>query len=129
MGDWVLFLDDDDWWLHEYVLEQLVGKLREVGAKTDILCFSFIWRGVRYASPKSNAGGTSLYPAVWNKCWRRSFVGKTRFPNVTAISDWHFHRKMLAKNPRITIWDMPMYYYNYLGVPGSISEKAGQKIP
>ena len=22
-GEWILFMDDDDWWLHEYVLEML----------------------------------------------------------------------------------------------------------
>ena len=26
-GDWVLFLDDDDWWLHEFVLQQLAEKV------------------------------------------------------------------------------------------------------
>ena len=22
-GEWILFLDDDDWWIHEYVLEEI----------------------------------------------------------------------------------------------------------
>ena len=26
-GDYVLFMDDDDWWLHEYVLQQLSEKI------------------------------------------------------------------------------------------------------
>lgn len=115
-GDWVLFMDDDDWWLHEYVLQQLATK---VGREhEDIVAFSFIWKGVKYASPRSNGG--SLYPAVWNKCWNRQFIGDTRFPNVYSISDYKFHLAMLNKNPRIVEWDMPMYYYNYLR-EGSIS--------
>ena len=28
-GDWILFMDDDDWWLHEYVLEQINSKLTD----------------------------------------------------------------------------------------------------
>lgn len=116
-GDWILFMDDDDWWLHEYVLQQLaerVGKENE-----DILAFSFIFKGIKYASPLSNGG--QLYPAVWNKCWRRSFIGDTRFPNVHSVSDWYFWLTMLDKNPKIATWDMPMYYYNYMRV-GSITE-------
>lgn len=122
-GDWILFMDDDDWWLHEFVLEQLAEKLNEVD--TDILCFSFIWKGIKYCSPKSLNG--NLYPSVWNKCWKRSFIGDTRFPNVYSISDYYFHCQMMSKNPRLYIWDMPMYYYNYLR-KGSISDEMGRTI-
>ena len=118
-GEWVLFMDDDDWWLHEFVLEQIAEKLEQVDC--DVLLFSFIWQHVGYANPLGNRGFP--WPAVWNKCWRRDFVGGTRFPNVYSISDSYFHREMMAKNPRMAIWDMPLYYYNYLR-PGSISEIA-----
>ena len=40
-GEWVLFLDDDDWWLHEYVLSQINQKLIE-NPDIDVLAFSFI---------------------------------------------------------------------------------------
>ncbi|MBQ2558301.1 MAG: glycosyltransferase family 2 protein [Lachnospiraceae bacterium] len=114
-GEWILFMDDDDWWLHEYVLEQLAGMAgRE---NEDILAFSFIWKGVKYAAPGTNGGGH--YIAVWNKCWRRSFIGDTRFPDTENWSDVEFHAAMMAKRPRIVQWDMPMYYYNYMR-PGSI---------
>lgn len=122
-GEWVLFMDDDDWWLHEFVLEQINSKLTD---NIDILAFSFIWSGVRYATPMSNAG--ALYPAVWNKCWRRSFIGETRFPNVWSVSDAYFHAEMMDKTPHIKTWDMPMYFYNYLR-PGSLSEQMGRIIP
>ena len=114
-GEWVLFMDDDDWWLHEFVLEQINSRLSD---DIDILAFSFILSGLKYADPYGNGG--NLWPAVWNKCWRRSFIGDTRFPNVHAISDAYFHGKMMEKGPRIKAWDMPMYFYNYLR-PGSIS--------
>ena len=122
-GEYVLFMDDDDWWLHEYVLDQLDRKLRG----EDILCFSFIFKGQGYASPRSMGG--EHWIAVWNKCWRRAFIGDTRFPNVEAVSDWFFHQEMFNKHPRVEDWDMPMYYYNFLR-RGSISDKRqrGEKI-
>lgn len=116
-GDWILFLDDDDWFLHEYVFEQLAN--RTEANMGEIICFSFIWRHIGYASPRSNHG--NLYPAVWNKCWKRSTIGKTRFPNIWSISDMYFNQAMMAKGPALDVWDMPMVYYNYLR-PGSISE-------
>lgn len=122
-GEYVLFLDDDDWWLHEYVLKQIDNKLKE--EDVDVLCFSFIWKGIGYASPYSNGG--HLYPSVWNKCWKRSAIGDTRFPNVYSVSDWKFHCAMMAKPLKLKSWDMPMYYYNYLR-DGSISAQMGRTV-
>lgn len=125
-GEWVLFMDDDDWLLHEYVLEQLDEKLRSLKENVDILCFSFIFKGWKYAKPAGNNG--SHWIAVWNKCWRRAAIGDTRFPYIHACSDVYFHQAMFQKGLRVVNWDMPMYYYNYLR-PGSISWelKGGKK--
>lgn len=122
-GEWALFMDDDDYWLHEYVLTQLDEKLKEV-PNIDVLCFSFIFKGWMYAKPKGNSG--CHWVAVWNKCWRREFIGDTRFSNKHAVSDADFHKAMFCKNPRVYDWDMPMYYYNFLR-KGSISEERYRK--
>ena len=118
-GEWILFMDDDDHWLHEYVfdiLSRVVGKNNE-----DILMFSFIWKHVGYA--KNEPG--NYWIAVWNKCWRRSFIGNTRFPNIKYFSDKYFNREMMSKNPRVSIWDMPLYYYNFMR-EGSLSYEQDQ---
>ena len=119
-GEYLLFMDDDDWWLHEFVLEQLDRKLKEI-PETDILCFSFIFKGWKYAAPKGNKGHRWI--AVWNKCWRREFIGNTRFPGMPRISDSFFDADMFKKNPRVYDWDMPMYYYNFLR-KGSQTERS-----
>ena len=121
-GEYILFMDDDDWWLHEYVLTQLDEKLTE-SDNPDILCFSFIFKHWKYATPKGNDGG--YWFAVWNKCWKRSFIGDVRFPNIYSCSDVYFHTDVFKKSPVIVLWDMPMYYYNYMR-KGSITE-SGRK--
>lgn len=118
-GEWVLFMDDDDWWMHEYVLTLLDEKIREL-QNVDIICFSFIFKHWKYATPKGNKG--CRWIAVWNKCWRREFIGDTRFSDKYSISDLDFHNRMMAKRPKIFDWDVLMYYYNYLR-EGSISEE------
>lgn len=119
IGQWVLFIDDDDWWLHEYVLWQLNDKLNEIPVDTDVLCFSFIFKGKQYANTRDKCG--NYWIAVWNKCWKRVTIGNTRFPNVPRSSDQYFHKEMFKKNLKIYEWDMPMYYYNYLRI-GSQTE-------
>ena len=113
-GKWLLFMDDDDWLLHEYVFTQLHEALSRV--EVDVLAFSFIWRNVGYTRQVPY----DVKYAVWNKAWRREFVGETRFPAVESVSDVGFTDAVMAKHPRVSFWDMPMYYYNYLR-PGSIS--------
>lgn len=111
-GDWVLWIDDDDWWLHQFVLEQLAGVLSD---DFDVLAFSFIFQDVGYAAPRSNRG--SYWIAVWSKCWRRSFIGDTRFCEEFP-ADVGWTQRMMDKKPRIADWNMPLYYYNYMR-PGS----------
>lgn len=110
-GEWILFMDDDDWWMHEFVLEQLDKKLKE-NTNIDVLCFSFIFKGWKYADPHGNNG--ARWTATWNKCWRRDFVKDCKFSDEVAVSDVQFHKQVFNKNPRVLDWDMPMYYYNYM---------------
>lgn len=124
-GEWVLFCDADDWYLHEFAFEQLHEKLAEIDC--DLLLFTLIWKGVGYGKIRSTKG--TIYPHVANKCWRRSFIADTRFPDVihSRGEDGNFFNDLMAKNPRVYEWDMPLYYYNYLR-PGSKSEAFGRSV-
>lgn len=126
-GRFVLFMDDDDWFLHEFVLDMLNRKLRTYKSKVDVLCFGFIYAHKGYASPiSSRFNSNKRWIAVWNKCWKRKAIGKTRFPNIERCSDRYFNKEMFEKSLTIIDWDMPMYYYNYLRV-GSQTEKAHRR--
>lgn len=114
-GDWVLFLDHDDWWLHEYVLNQL-DKQTYTHPEMDILYFSFIWKGMGYYRQTTE----NNYIAVWNKMYKRSFIGDTRFSDIPNWSDTDFTDALNKKIGNRLFWDMPMYYYNYL-YEGSIN--------
>lgn len=120
-GEWILFMDDDDWWLHEYVLQQLSEKIaKEQWA--DIIAFSFIFRHIGYARPIKKCNG-SMWIACWCKCYRRTAIGDARFSDVTdGSADVQFFSMVFNKRLRICFWDMPLYYYNYWR-EDSISER------
>lgn len=128
-GDWVLFLDDDDHWLHEYVLDLINKTIDRFGDTFDMLQFGFIWKTKGYYGSRSTIvnGQQNIYSNVWTKCIRRSFIGDIRFPNVHSISDSKFIAQICEKKPRVSFLDLPMYYYNWAR-PGSISQKDIEKF-
>ena len=119
-GEYILFLDADDWYLHEYVLSEINNRLGD----EDIFCFGFIWKGVGYAGPTNPEG--RLYPHVWNKCFKRSFIGNLRFPDATD-EDACFHEAIMKQEPKIEMCDAPMIYYNFLR-EGSTSKKLQRTV-
>ena len=115
-GDWILFLDDDDYWMHEYVLDLIDKSLTD---DIDVLCFGFIFKSQGYATPIRKQNGRNIFwPSVWNKCYRRSFIADTPFHDVpvqgTQAPDIEWTSRLLQKQFDYSILDQPLYYYNYM---------------
>ena len=115
VGEWILFMDDDDWFLpgaFATIAEELKNQ-REI----DILAFAFEWkgRGVAMQSRKR------VYPAVWNKAWRREFIGEERFPDWIHTDDLGFARKMHPR-ARFGFLQAVLYHYEFMR-PGSVSDR------
>lgn len=119
-GEWVLFIDDDDWWLQSNALALIDYYIRNNAYRedADVLCFGFVWQGYG-VMPSQNKDGD--WVNVWSKAWKRSAIGNTRFPKVHSVSDFEFTKEMYKKPLKISHIDEAFYYYNYLR-PGSISE-------
>lgn len=115
-GEWILFIDDDDYFLHEYCLSLLSDKVGKNGE--DVLDFSFVWKtlGYKYPSPEEQ------FVMVWCRAWKRMFIGENRFTALPYGSDKEFYNRMIRDNPDVTVtfWNMPLYYYNYMR-EGSLS--------
>lgn len=122
-GEWILFMDDDDWWLHEFAFRQISDKLDTyMDDPIDVLSFGFIFRHIGYAPPIRKTG--AIWPNVWSKCWRRDFIGSERFNNIPMASDLDFTKRLVIQNhAQFVTLDMPLYYYNYMR-PGSQTEVA-----
>ena len=114
-GEWVLFMDDDDWYLpgaFQAIHDELTRR-----NDIDILAYGFEWKG---RGPTLQSKG-NIKTAVWNKAWRREFIGKERFPDWIHTDDLGFARKMHPR-ARFGFLNMILYYYNFMR-PGSVSDR------
>ena len=126
-GEYILFMDDDDWWLHEYVLKTLDDYANQI-KNFDILCFGFIWKTIGYTGPLRYLKRCQvLWPNVWSKMYRRSWLLQTgvRWTDQRMTSDLRFSRDLQAHSPELAFLDQPLYYYNYMR-KGSQTEIASQ---
>lgn len=127
-GEWILFLDDDDWWIHEYVLERLHHYATHTDA--DLLPFQFIWPNDAHGRYYWDHANYGINIAPWSKMYRRSFIGDTRFSDKERTSDEAFAYGLIDKIERgegkyYFIHEL-YYYYNYMR-PGSQTWEDKQK--
>lgn len=115
-GEWILFLDDDDWYLPG-AFRKIAEEIGKCGQEIDVLCYGFVWlgRGTALQSQKR------MYPAVWNKAWRRSYIGDRRFPTWCHTEDVGFNRKVMP-GARFAYLTEALYYYNFMR-QGSVSDR------
>ena len=126
-GEWILFMDDDDWFLHEFVFEVIADIVKKQGC--DVVSFGFIWKMKdeetgeikNKLTPPLKENGVA-WVAPWTKAWRRSFIGDHRFPSWKHSDDLGFAEEMYPLIKLGGLANIPIYYYNYLR-EGSIAWK------
>lgn len=122
-GEYILFADDDDYILHDYVFEY-IDRMLKAHDEPDVAHFGFIFGSNGYVYPTWNDG--HLYGNVWSKAYKRSAIGDTRFPNVYPDDDLQFNKLLEQKDLRHVLCDAPIYYYNWMR-EGSITWNEKQK--
>ena len=115
-GYWILFADDDDWFLHDYCFQQIYDEI--VSKNIDMLEFGCIFKTKGYMPPNPNTLFTPRIAHVWTKAWRRAVIGNARFGDAVFSSDTYFLRAMRDKIKAYSTLNMPIYYYNFMR-PGS----------
>ena len=126
-GEWILFSDDDDWWLHDYAFEMIADEAKNGG---DVVAFGFLARdfcdqpGLQcfYSHPQNLSPFFRPWAAPWTKAWRREFIGDHRFPDIAHSDDLPFTREMVPLVEEMHTIYQPLYYYNYMR-PGSIQDR------
>ena len=119
-GEYILFLDSDDWYLHSECFAMLNQFIR---FQVDILTFAFIYGIYGYTSATGNNG--AMYPNVWSRVWRKRFLDNhdIRFPNTSRDEDVVFCEKAFKCGGSHRLTDIPFIYYTYPREGSRMSEK------
>ncbi|MFC1415292.1 CDP-glycerol glycerophosphotransferase family protein [Streptacidiphilus sp. N8-3] len=147
-GDYVWFVDPDDW-LAEGALEAVAARLSgfAADARPDVLVTGFVraypdggieadtWRGQMAGAPESftlaeRPGLLNMILAVWNKVTRRDYLEALREQGVR-FGPGHYEDiavayPMLLGAARISFLDQDLYYYRRLR-PGAITTTPSPK--
>ena len=115
-GEWVLFADDDDWLPDDGVYQWFADNVGKHGEDILLCAFDWIGMGMTVQTPGRR------FCAVWNKAWRREFIGDTRFSDRPYGDDMDFDEWMMAKRPVTWYEDRCVYVYNYMR-KGSLTDQ------
>ena len=108
-GEYIWFIDGDDWIINPEVIQQVLNRLRQ-NPSDNIMQIDFV----------SNYFNMKHYSMVWQYIFKAEFIKKFHFLNVRFQEDNHFMMEVLTKNEQeqIPYLQIPSYFYNYRR-PGS----------
>lgn len=102
-GDYVWFVDADDWIINPDVIRQALGFLLK--SDFDIMQIDFV----------SNYFRMKHYSMVWQYIFKRKFLKDISFNKEKHFEDNKFMEDVFAKiqGKEITMLNIPSYFYNY----------------
>lgn len=139
-GEFVAFLDSDDWLeprTYEYLVERIVNHQLDIAACATVLKDTTRHEPVLYEDKYVDRviegdEASKLYYSeamhygllnivVWNKVYRRAWLGDIGFPESVNREDNYFSGLVMAKKPRCMYINYPGHYYfsNYSGIMAS----------
>lgn len=129
-GEYIIFLDGDDYLADEYVLEKIDQVIGE--DETDIVYMGFQMEGARddlilptpETCTKTYKAAKDTYPNAWSKCWNRKFLAENDiwFPEQRLYEDVLFVYKGVMKSEKTKIAEFVSHRY-ICGRPNSITTK------
>ena len=109
-GDYIWFVDGDDWIINPEILQMALGELRK--SNLSIIQIKFV----------SNYFNMEHYSMVWQYIFKKDFLNNVSFNKEKHYEDNDFMTKVFQKlgyGYRITLITIPSYFYNYER-PGSL---------
>lgn len=129
-GEYILFLDGDDFLHDNNVLEKLDSLISTQTVDIVYMGFEIIGKKTGIILPESSNCSKQFriagdrYTNAWSKCWRREFLLKhsLKFPENRYYEDVLFVYNAIMQSNNFLIADFPVHTY-FSGRPNSITSK------
>ena len=122
--EWIVFWDCDD---IPYAANMLKMIMRADGSGTQVVIGNYEEEELRSGKIKSTSAiskfwkiDVGLNPGIWRFAFKRELIGSTRFPDLKMGEDQVFLQRILAKSPKVQIYNDIVYRYR-LGVPNQLT--------
>lgn len=121
-GDYLLFLDADDWFLRADAFARIAEAIEQTD-EPHLLHYGFMWGttpfgGIQPAQAPHHGGH---WHHVWSRAWHRNAIGDSRMVPMPAGQDTVFTMSLMEK-PGLThaVYDFPLVQH-VLDRPGSVT--------
>lgn len=130
-GEYISFVDSDDY-IHPQMLEILYKALQKGDYDFSLVAYKQVWDYSKYSpitktntcildtstlihrlyniSYKNNSLSEMSCQVLWNKLYRKSLIGESRF-KITGSGDTEFNNRIYLKTKSAIYIDEPLYYW------------------
>lgn len=120
-GEFVMFMDGDDYFAYRNVVEDLVNLSEEDNAELVVADFNYVdSNGKVISKRKVQSEIESMYSGAWNKLYVRSLWSKKRFPENILYEDSGIIMSIGLAANKISVLHKPIYSYRQGG--GTITQ-------
>lgn len=136
-GEWIAFLDSDDW-VEPTMYEELLRLAKTKKTQISSCAVNYVTFEGASMNTVTNTGDEFVYDLkkiirglltqdrirfeVWNKLWKRSLIGNTRYISGQVSEDVYWDRKMFNASKKIAFIDKPLHNYR-VSRPGNTNSK------
>ena len=113
-GQWILFADDDDWFVDDLCFDRLKNFILPLADDVDLVAFGYECAGKGYIKPVRENVFKPRIDHVWSSAWRRDRIINAHFGDAVFCSDTYFLRDMKPNVRSFVLFDKPIYYYNFM---------------
>lgn len=111
-GDFIMFIDGDDYFTHQNVVEDLVNLAEKESAELVVADFNYVDSNGKVLSKKKvQSEIESIYSGVWNKLYAKILWSKRRFPENILYEDSGVVMSVGITANKISVLHEPIYSY------------------
>ncbi len=124
-GEWIMFVDGDDWVTEDFCLRALLG-VRKSNADICIFEFFEVWQTRPYCQDHQAMtlsgmvdrdqamallAGSQILDYLWNKIYKRSLLADLDFPDCRLLEDMRSSCRIFNRASRFYLLPDRLYYY------------------